>query len=88
MRFLSTIAALLSITVAAVQAVTGKLGDAPISTNNPAGVSYQAVLLDKNTTDVRGYVTGTSTANGTGVEVNVNLFGFPDFPFNGDFSAC
>ncbi len=85
MRFLTIIAALLSLTLAAAQAITGQLGDAPIATNNPAGVSYQAVLLKKNTTGIRGYVTGTSNGNGTGVQFNVNLFGFPDEKENGPF---
>jgi hypothetical protein len=75
MRVLAIIAALSSLTLAVAQAVTGQLGDTPVSTNNPAGVSYQAVFPDKNTTGVRGYVTGTSNANGTGVTFNVNIYG-------------
>lgn len=57
---------------------TGKLGNAAIVTDNPAGVTYTAVLPDSDTTGVRGYVSATSNANGTGVLFNVNLYGFPD----------
>lgn len=60
-----------------VPGVTGKLGDAPITTNNPAGVTYTAFLPERNTTGVRGYISATSSANGTGVVFNVNLSGFP-----------
>ena len=58
---------------------------AVVVTNNPKGVTYQAVLPNKNTTTVRGYVAGTSNANGTGVIFNINLYGFPDSRF-GPFS--
>ena len=60
-----------------VPGTTGKLGDAKITTNNPAGVTYTAFLPNSNTTGVRGYVAATSNANGTGVSFNVNLYGFP-----------
>jgi hypothetical protein len=61
-----------------IPGTTGKLGNAPITTSNPAGVTYTAVLPNRNTTGVRGYVSATSNANGTGVLFNVNLYGFPD----------
>ena len=70
--------ALASAQLVPIPGVTGKLGDAEITTNNPAGVTYTAVLPNRNTTGVRGYVSATSNANGTGVVFNVNLFGFPD----------
>ena len=57
---------------------TGKLGDAAIVENNPVGVTYTATLPNSNTTGIRGYVSGTSNSNGTGVNFVVNLFGFPD----------
>lgn len=56
---------------------TGKGGNALITTNNPAGVTYTAVLPNSNTTGVRGYVAATSNANGTGVTFSVSLYGFP-----------
>ncbi|KAI4125278.1 MAG: hypothetical protein LQ338_004350 [Usnochroma carphineum] len=58
--------------------VTGKLGNAAIVEGNPVGVTYTAVLPNSPTTGVRGYVAGTSNANGTGVNFNVNFYGFPD----------
>ena len=61
-----------------VPGVTGKLGDAAIVQGNPVGVTYTAVLPNSLTTGVRGYVAGTSNANGTGVNFNINLYGFPD----------
>ncbi|KAL8648481.1 MAG: hypothetical protein Q9210_004966 [Variospora velana] len=61
-----------------VEGYTGRLGDAAIVQDNPVGVTYTATLPDSPTTGVRGYVAGTSNANGTGVNFNVNLFGFPD----------
>jgi hypothetical protein len=73
----SIIATTLLSAVALAQ-TTGKLGDAAVTTNNPAGVSYQAVLPEKATTNIGGQITGTSTANGTGVMWNVNFYGFPD----------
>ena len=60
-----------------VPGVTGKLGDAKITTNNPAGVTYTATLPNSNSTGIRGYISATSNTNGTGVKFNVNLFGFP-----------
>ena len=61
-----------------VPGVTGKLGNALVTTNNPVGVTYTAYLPNSNTTSVRGYVAATSNANGTGVNFNINLYGFPD----------
>jgi hypothetical protein len=82
----SIIASTLFSAIALAQA-TGKLGDAAITTNNPAGASYQAVLPDRPTTNIRGQITGTSNANGTGVVWNVNFYGFPD-PSLGPFRMC
>ena len=60
-----------------IPGTTGKLGDAKITTNNPAGVTYTAFLPTSNSTGIRGYIAATSNANGTGVNFNVNLYGFP-----------
>lgn len=57
--------------------VTGQLGDAPVTTNNPAGVTYQAILPNVNTTGIRGSISGTSGPGGQGVQYNVNFYGFP-----------
>ncbi|KAL8942301.1 MAG: hypothetical protein Q9211_001447 [Gyalolechia sp. 1 TL-2023] len=61
-----------------VPGTTGKLGDAAIVEGNPVGVTYTAVLPDRPTTDIRGTIAGTSNANGTGVNFNINLSGLPD----------
>lgn len=55
---------------------TGKLGNAAITENNPAGVSYTANLPSGN--GIQGYIEGTSNTNGTGVMFNVNFYQFPD----------
>ncbi|KAL8838039.1 MAG: hypothetical protein Q9170_002275 [Blastenia crenularia] len=64
-----------------VPGTTGKLGNAAIVENNPVGVTYTAVLPNSPTTGIRGYVAGTSNANGTGVNFNINLYGLPDASF-------
>ena len=73
----SVVASSLLLAVALAQ-TTGQLGDAAVVNNNPAGVSYQAVLPERTNTNIRGQITGTSNANGTGVQWNLNLYGFPD----------
>lgn len=65
---------------------TGKLGNALITTNNPAGVTYTATLPNTNKTTIRGSISATSNANGTGVLFNVNLAGFTNIPSQGPFS--
>lgn len=60
-----------------VPGTTGALGPAEIVQGNPAGVTYTAILPNKNSTSIRGYVAGTSASNGTGVNFNINLYGFP-----------
>jgi hypothetical protein len=61
-----------------IPGITGKLGNAAITTNNPLGVSYTATLPDSPTTGVRGFVKATTNSNGTGVAIQVSLSGFPD----------
>ncbi len=56
---------------------TGQLGDAAVVQKNPVGVTYTATLPNSPSSGVRGYVSGTSNANGTGVTFNINLSGFP-----------
>lgn len=45
---------------------------------NPAGVTYQAILPESAKSSVRGYVAGTSAPDGNGVNFNVNIYGLPD----------
>ncbi len=53
-----------------------KKKDAPITPDNPKRATYQAILqADKS---VQGTITGVSNENGTGVNLNVNFFSFPD----------
>ena len=61
-----------------VPGTTGKLGNASVVTTNPVGVTYTAILPDTPNSSVRGYVAGTSNANGTGVNFNINIYGLPD----------
>ncbi len=68
-----------------VPGTTGKLGNALVTTNNPAGVTYTAILPNSNTTTVRGSISATSNANGTGVIFNVNLSGFTNVASQGPF---
>lgn len=57
--------------------VTGELGDAPVTMNNPAGVTYQAILPNVGTSGIRGSILGTSGPGGRGVQFTVNFTGFP-----------
>lgn len=91
MRTVAATSALLSFAVIGTQALingtingpivpgtTGKLGDAAIVKNNPVGVTYTAILPDTPKSTIRGYVAGTSNADGTGVNFNINLYGLID----------
>ncbi len=69
-----------------IPGVTGKLGDATVVDDNEAGVTYTAFLPNRTTSDLRGFVAGTSNANGTGVNFAISVSGFPD-PSLGPFSA-
>ena len=61
-----------------VPGVTGKLGDASVVDDNIAGITYTAFLPNSTTSGLRGYVAGTSNANGTGVNFAISVSGFPD----------
>lgn len=61
-----------------VPGTTGALGDAAVVDGNPVGVTYTATLPNITTSDIRGFIAGTSNANGTGVFFNINLSGLPD----------
>ena len=69
--------ALVSAQTTIVPGVTGALGDAAIVTDNPVGLTYTATLPNSNKTDLRGSISGTATANGTGVQFTVSFSGFP-----------
>ncbi|KAL8859362.1 MAG: hypothetical protein Q9178_004040 [Gyalolechia marmorata] len=61
-----------------VPGVTGRLGDAEIVDDNVPGVTYTAFLPNRTTSNLRGFVAGTSNANGTGVNFAISVSGFPD----------
>ncbi|KAL8819284.1 MAG: hypothetical protein Q9223_002250 [Gallowayella weberi] len=61
-----------------VPGVTGKLGNAEIVTNNRPGVTYTAFLPNSSTSNIRGFIAGTSNANGTGVNFALQISGLPD----------
>lgn len=65
------------ITAVAGLALARAASDAAITSGNPQGLVYQAILPDSNTTTIRGYVVGTSPMNGTGIEFNVNMYALP-----------
>ncbi len=65
---------------------TGSLGDAVVVKDNPVGQVYTANLLDKQTTQLRGSITGTAADGGVGVVFKVDFFGFPNEATNGTFS--
>ncbi|MCJ1399476.1 hypothetical protein MMC11_002678 [Xylographa trunciseda] len=68
-----------------IPGTTGKLGDAPIISNNTIGVTYQAVLPQSDTTAFTGYITATSVTNGTGVAFSANFYGFANETALGPF---
>jgi len=57
--------------------VTGSLGNATVSTNNPEGAYYIAVLPNLENTNIRGAVVASTTPDRTGVSFQVTLNGFP-----------
>lgn len=83
---IAAFAAGLALAADPVPGTTGELGPAAIVESNPRGVTYQAILPNKNSTGVRGYIAGTSNTNGTGVEFNINFYGFENFNTLGPFS--
>ena len=77
---ISTLLLAASISVAAQSSttpVTGILGNATITTNNPAGVAYVATLPNLANTNIRGAVVASTNAGNTGVSLQVTLDGFP-----------
>lgn len=52
--------------------------EAPIVRGNPTDVHYEVSLLYKTSTKVRGWLIGTPSKDGVGVEVRANFWGFPD----------
>lgn len=65
---------------------TGKLGDAAVITNNPAGAVYAATLPNREDTTVRGSIVASSVGGGRGVQFQVSISGLPEgegpFPYH------
>ncbi|OJD38707.1 superoxide dismutase [Diplodia corticola] len=61
----------------AAAGVTGKLGDAAVVTNNPAGAVYVATLPNRDDTPVRGSITASSVGGGQGVRFQLSISGLP-----------
>lgn len=57
--------------------VTGLLGNASVTTNNPIGAIYSATLPNSELTTIRGSVVGITMPDGVGVNFQVSLAGFP-----------
>ncbi|KAI9887876.1 MAG: hypothetical protein M1823_000264 [Watsoniomyces obsoletus] len=75
--FLASVSAQTPPIVPLVAGVTGQLGDAAIVRDNPVGVTYQATLPETNRSSIRGFISGTALANGTGVRFTLDFRGFP-----------
>ncbi|KAK2767808.1 hypothetical protein FQN54_003967 [Arachnomyces sp. PD_36] len=52
--------------------------EAPVVTDNPVGATYEALFVKSADIDIRGSVSLSSGATGTGAIVDIDLFGLPD----------
>ncbi|KAI4155265.1 MAG: hypothetical protein LQ340_001098 [Diploschistes diacapsis] len=70
---------MLSITLLSLGALglVAAASDAPITTNNPLGATYMAMLPCSNSTPIRGSVLGTTNSNGSGIDFTVSLDHIP-----------
>lgn len=57
--------------------VTGKLGNATIQSNNPAGVAYIATLTPNSKSNIAGNVLALTSSDNTGVNFQIALTGLP-----------
>ena len=57
---------------------TPGMGPAPIVKGNPVGITYSATLVESEKSGIRGFVSGSSSADGQGVDFTIELSGFPD----------
>jgi hypothetical protein len=80
--FLKTVAAI-AVLASAVTAqsdttpVTGKLGDATVQKNNPAGVAYIASLNPSSKSNISGTVLALTSSDNVGVNFQIALTGLP-----------
>lgn len=57
--------------------VTGKLGDATVQKNNPAGVAYIASLNPTSKSNISGTVLALTSSDNVGVNFQIALTGLP-----------
>ncbi|KAI4100198.1 MAG: hypothetical protein LQ339_005604 [Xanthoria mediterranea] len=57
---------------------TPGMGPAPVVKGNPVGTTYTATLPESEKSGIRGFVSGSSGADGQGVDFTIELSGFPD----------
>ncbi|KEQ72128.1 Cu,Zn superoxide dismutase-like protein, partial [Aureobasidium namibiae CBS 147.97] len=57
--------------------VTGKLGNATVQSNNPAGVAYIATLSATSKSNISGNVLALTSSDNTGVNFQIALTGLP-----------
>ena len=57
--------------------VTGKLGDATVQKNNPAGVAYIASLNPTGNSNISGTVLALTSSDNVGVNFQIALTGLP-----------
>ncbi|PGG96075.1 hypothetical protein AJ80_09877 [Polytolypa hystricis UAMH7299] len=77
---------LLACSLASIGLSVAEVKEAPMAHGGPAGVVYKATLLDKSSTTVRGYISGTVGKEGHGVDFKLDFSGFPDEEEFGPFS--
>ncbi|OAT02841.1 Cu-Zn superoxide dismutase, variant [Blastomyces dermatitidis ER-3] len=77
--------ALLAYSALSFGLTTAQFIEAPETYHNPYGVVYSAMLLDKNTTSLRGTINATAGPGGHGVVYTLEFWGFPEESKHGPF---
>ncbi|KAL2362852.1 hypothetical protein RJZ56_004229 [Blastomyces dermatitidis] len=77
--------ALLAYSALSFGLTTAQFIEAPETYHNPYGVVYSAMLLDKNTTSLRGRINATAGPGGHGVVYTLEFWGFPEESKHGPF---
>lgn len=67
------------------QAFAQDYPEVPLATGSPAGATYQAELQASKPGS--GHITGSSSADGTGVEFTIELSELPDVDSQGPFGT-
>ncbi|KAI5250565.1 hypothetical protein E4T42_04919 [Aureobasidium subglaciale] len=80
--FIKTVAAIAVLATAVVAQsdttpVTGKLGDAPLQSSNPAGVAYIATFTSNSKSNISGNVLALTSSDDVGVNFQIALTGLP-----------